>query len=130
VKAANVNSLNGGDTVSIGNTFEGWTLDNALTIITQDQVTGDLTDMSDIAAFLSAPNNNPTDFKVIFTTTQAIVYFIVSDGTDAGLYQANAAIGASTDNVIDADELTHLITLTGISDASTLTQTNVDLIIV
>ncbi|WP_434580938.1 DUF4214 domain-containing protein [Sulfurimonas sp. NW15] len=59
--------------------------------------------------------------NVAYENNNSVIYLAVSDGTHTAIFEADAASGASIDLVIDADELTLIATLTGITDAGTLT---------
>ncbi|WP_221237106.1 calcium-binding protein, partial [Roseospira goensis] len=80
----------------------------------------DSLDAGDVAAYLG---NIGVKTAVRFENTDSVFYLAVSDGTDTAIFRADAAAGNS-DTVIDATELTKIVTLLGIDDAGDLGSDN------
>ncbi|MEI4264146.1 DUF4214 domain-containing protein [Roseovarius sp. D0-M9] len=77
---------------------------------------------TDVAAYLADIDNSGdgTD-QVVFQNDNSSVYIAVSDGTNGAIFRADA--GGFTDTTINAGNLTLIVNLTGVSDASTITHT-------
>ncbi len=86
---------------------------------------GSLTDMSAIAAFLSDPDADLTTTNKFVTSNDA--YIMISDGTDAAMYEVNNDEGSST-TILDG-EIVLLATITGLADLSGLVS-SVDVFVV
>jgi hypothetical protein len=92
-------------------------IDNGLTTV------GNATSLSDanVATYLADVNGATAGtWAITSDASNAKQYIVVSDGTDSALFRHDSA----TDAVIDAGELTLMVTFSGISDAGTLTAAN------
>ena len=72
-----------------------------------------------VAAYLANIDADTDTVNVAYENTNSVFYIVVSDGTDSALFKADA--NGNSDNVIDANELTKIVTFTGLSDAGSLT---------
>jgi hypothetical protein len=118
------------DTVNIIDTAADITVANGIQIVDNgdaDIANADSLSVADIADRLNdtgdADNGDGTDNIVSFANAGDEILFAISDGIDTAIVEADAAGG---DTVIDAAELTVLITLAGIGDAGTLSAGNFD----
>jgi hypothetical protein len=105
------------------------TVNNGVEIVTDASGSGNTADSlsaTDVAAYLADVDGGGNG--VVFDNTVATdeLFFLVSDGTDSALFFADEDGGASTDAVVDADELTNVVTLQGVSDPTTITATELD----
>jgi hypothetical protein len=97
----------------------GYTLANGFTALKTDSAPTAL-DTTTIATWLSDIDAAGVATTAIDATTSKIMYFAVSDGTDTGIYQVvNDATAAVT-----AAEMNLMVTLTGVTDATTLNADN------
>ncbi len=77
---------------------------------------------ANVAAFLADVDGAGNDFGND-AGNDGIIYIAVTDGSDTGIFKADDA-GGNTDGVIDAAELTLLVTLTGVDDPTALSVAN------
>ena len=88
-------------------------------LIEKDGTTANSLSAADIATFLTGGANDIT-----IDANNAIQYAVVTDGTDSALIKLTADGDGSADATIEADDITVITTLVGVSDLSTLDTTN------
>ncbi|NOQ63071.1 MAG: hypothetical protein GQ582_01000, partial [Methyloprofundus sp.] len=135
--AANITNIAAAQLISntnINNVLEGsvgfaetFTANSGLVLIdnTKDNVgTSESLSTADVASYLADIGTGDDADNVIFENNNSVMYLVVSNGADSGLYRADAAAalleGEEADRKIDADELSLITTFTGISDAASL----------
>ena len=95
-------------------TAAGETLISGMNIINVTDFTGTL-DAAGLAAELA------TDGVKAFNDGNMAAYLAIDNGTDTAIFEF---VDSDDNTVVDADELTLMVTLTGVSDATTLTGAN------
>jgi len=95
---------------------------NGLTVI--DNSVGSATSLSDanVASYLADVNGaGAGTWAITVDAVNAVQYIVVGDGTDAGLFRFDPA---AANVVIDAADLTLMVTFSGIADTGDLTAAN------
>lgn len=79
---------------------------------------------TDVANYLNSFESSTGIDSLVYENTNSIFYLVVSSGVDTGIYEADA--NGNGDTVIDANELTLIGTLTGITNANSLAGSFID----